>query len=642
MTVSAIEAATGSGDEAFHRSESECTISAEGMYAARLVRGGAPGDAPGRAGGAAGGSAGGAAGPGWYPERWTLGGPEPYRVALPTGRPEAPGSEVLPMSDGRVLIHRPEGRRHAFALLHPTSPGTREIPLGALDCPAYGRDAGDDGCTAHPEPRPASPGPLTPPARPAPGRGPGGPAGPDRAAGRGGAIPVQGAARGDDAAAPDGVAPQGRDPRVPAQTGADGRRPGTDGRTQAVASAAPQGAAPQGSGGLGARAGAGGGAQVGGPAAGRPVARRDLTACQGVRLLPPVPGGRRAYALAVGPRSTALWLVAGETSGPRRLAEIPGRCSGGTWLERTGRLLALDQQVHGRVKTVTVDLGRGCAVSPLLEIAEGSTDRLLLADPDSGLLLIRSDAPSPGHERLAWGVLGSTLPVRFPECLRLPDYAVTPFAIQPGQVLTPERCAVALRVDGAAGTWLAVWRPAERTLHHVPAPDGWLTGCGTWSREGTLSLPYATRAVPCGLARLPAPPVRTPAVRTAARSASARGRKGTVLARNALRGTAAAPGPAATRRGPASGTGAPARALPGGAAVTAVATVPPLPTVGDTAAPAGRPGQQRSAWVRVSGPATERPTGALEQPAAPPVPLRHAPLGDQAEPDGAALETGRK
>lgn len=55
----------------------------------------------------------------------------------------------------------------------------------------------------------------------------------------------------------------------------------------------------------------------------------------------------------------------------------------------------------GPVKAVAVDLGRGGEVTPLLQIAPESNDRLLLADTDSGLLLIRSDAP--GHDRLGWG-----------------------------------------------------------------------------------------------------------------------------------------------------------------------------------------------------------------------------------------------
>jgi hypothetical protein len=323
-------------------------ITVDGSYAARLAGGG---DA-------------------WFPERWTLDGPEPYAVPLPAHQPEEPGTEVQPMGDGRVLIHRVADGRHLFALLYPTGPGTGELPLGAVDC------------------------------------------------------------RDDDTL---------------------------------------------------------------------------------VRLLPPAPGGERAYALAVGRHASAVWLVAGGAFGPEHLAEIPGRCSGGVWLDDSGRMLALDREVDGRTKTVVVDLARGGEITPLLQIAAGSDDRLLLADVDSGLLLIHSDAPAPGEGgRLGWGVLGSMLPVRFPESLRIEGCALTPFAVQPGQVLTPESCAVALRVDGPGGGWVGMWRPADRRVRHLAAPQGWLAGSGVWTRDGVLRLPYATAATPCGVAELPLEPAEFP------------------------------------------------------------------------------------------------------------------------------------
>ncbi|MFL5995470.1 MAG: hypothetical protein ACJ736_14355 [Streptomyces sp.] len=321
----------------------ECVITVDGSYAARLAQDGGS----------------------WFPERWTLDGPEPYAVPLPGNQPEEPGTEVQPMGDGRVLIRRFADGRHNFSLLYPSGPTTGELPLGAVEC-----------------------------------------------------------------------------------------------REQGAA----------------------------------------------LRLLPPAPGGEKAYALAVGPRSSAVWLVAGGAFGPEHLAEIPGRCSGGVWLDRTGRMLALDREAGGRTKAVVVDLARAGEVSPLLQIADGSDDRLLLADPDSGLLLISSDAPSPGRARLGWGVLGSTLPVRFPECLRVPDCAVTPFAIQPGQVLTPECCGVALWIDGPRGGWVGVWRPAARQVQHLAGPEGWLAGAGLWTEAGELLLPYATADAPCGVARWAAAP----------------------------------------------------------------------------------------------------------------------------------------
>ncbi|MFF4366149.1 hypothetical protein [Streptomyces sp. NPDC001594] len=331
------------------------TITTDGAYAARLA-----GEGEAR-----------------YPERWTLDGPEPYAVPLPLAQPEEADSEVLPLADGRVLIHRRVADRHAFALLYPS--GTYTGP---------------------------------------------------RAAGSGA-----------------------------------GPRTGELGL-----------------GGIGAEEGL------------------------RVRLLPPCPDGSAAYALAVGDGETTVWQVAGHSGdGPRRAAVLPGRCSGGVWLDRAGRLLSLDREQDGRVKAVAVDLTRGGVVTPLLQIAEDSDDRLLMAAPDSGLLLIRSDAP--GEPRLGWGVLGSARPVRFPECLRLED--AHPFAVQPGQVLMPETCGVALRVGGAG---LALWRPADRSVFRLGAPAGWL-GTGLWTPEGRLRLPYSTPEVPCGTVGLSQPAAPPPPVR---------------------------------------------------------------------------------------------------------------------------------
>ncbi|WP_411138390.1 hypothetical protein [Streptomyces sp. C10] len=319
------------------------TIAADGSYAARLAR---HDDAAGS----------------WFPERWTLSGPEPYAVPLQGTQPEEPDSALLPLTDGRVLILRRVADRFAVSLLYPAGPGTGELLLGAVATPR-----------------------LT--------------------------------------------------------------------------------------------------------------------------LLPPAPGGALAYALAPEADHTTLWRVHGGASGPERVARIPGRCTGGVWLDRGGRLLALDRELDGRTKTVVVDLERGGETGLLLQITEESNDRLLLADPDSGLLLLRSDAP--GYDRLGWGVLGSSLPVRFPECLRPTGGTLTPFAVQPGQMLAPESCAVAFRMTAASGTWLGVWRPSERQLRQYPAPEGWLPGTGLWTADGELLLPYATEAEPCGVDRVRAvPPVQ--------------------------------------------------------------------------------------------------------------------------------------
>ncbi|MFF5443428.1 hypothetical protein [Streptomyces sp. NPDC012888] len=359
MTACTAAAAVGSAPVPF-------TIAADGSYAARLA-----GTDEAR-----------------YPERWTLSGPEPYAVPLPLDQPEEADSEVLPLADGRVLIHRRVAERHAFALLYPTGPGTGELLLGTVEDPGEGRGEGR------------------------------------------------------------------------------------------------------------------------------------------VTLLPPAPDGRSAYALAVGGGEdpvTTVWRITGGAggTGPERAARLPGRCSGGVWLDRAGLLLALDRERDGHTKAVAVDLGRGGEVSPLLQISDTSEDRLLLADADSGLLLIRSDAP--GEPRLGWGVLGSSRPVRFPECLRALGADAVPFAAQPGQALMPETCAVALRLAdapvgggagfGGSGDALALWRPADRHVFRLGAPAGWLGGAGLWTYDGRLRLPYATAEVPCGVAALAMPQPPPPALR---------------------------------------------------------------------------------------------------------------------------------
>jgi hypothetical protein len=224
-----------------------------------------------------------------------------------------------------------------------------------------------------------------------------------------------------------------------------------------------------------------------------------------VRLLPPppAPGSRTALAVTYDGRTTGVWAVLCD-SGPRQVAAVPGRCTGGAWLDREGRMLALDRTEAGggRTKTVAIDLRHG-EVSPLLQITEDSDDRLLLAEPDSGLLLVRSDAP--GETRVGWGVLGSHRPVRFAECLRVPEAVLTPFAAQPGQTLTPETCAVALVARGPRGTSLAVWRPGDRRATWLTPPDGWLTGAGAWTARGVLRLPYACEHCACGVAEYEVP-----------------------------------------------------------------------------------------------------------------------------------------
>lgn len=445
-----------------------CVISADGAYAARLTL------APGTANG-------------WFPERWTLDGPEPYAVPLPGSRPEHPASQVLPLADGRVLIARRVERRHQLALLYPAGPGTGEAQLGSIDA-------------------------------------------------------------------------------------------------------------------------------------------------ERLTLLPPAPGGRLAYALVQGAHSATVWLVAGGACGPQQVAAVSGRCSGGAWLDREGRLLAVDRTQRGpgagpgartTTKTVAIDLMRGGETTPLLQIAEGSDDRLLLTDPDSGLLLVRSDAPNPGEDRLGWGVLGSHRPVRFPEVLRPEGVRLTPFALQPGQALQPENCAVALRAEGPNGTWITVWQPGQRKMRHIAAPDGWLSGAGLWTAAGELRLPYGTAQTACGVAR-----VRTgvPEGGSRANEAGAGVRTGAGAAAG-VNGGRTGSGGADT----AAGSSAAATAAAAGAGAAAAGAAGCGSTDTDTDRTGEAPSPPRATAAATAGTAVGASVGAGTGATPPggtprPVPLRQAPI----------------
>ena len=236
----------------------------------------------------------------------------------------------------------------------------------------------------------------------------------------------------------------------------------------------------------------------------------------------PEPGGPVAVALGTDTRQvTSVWLVSADGAAqPQQVAEFAGISGGGVWLDRGGRLLALDHVpptgsagfgAYGPVvKTVRLDLATG-AVSPLLELTPQSNDRLVAADPGTGLILVRSDAP--GEDRLGWGVLGGAEPLRFPDCLHRTREFLRPVAIEParapalggpalgGPLPGPADLRVALQGDWGAGSTLALWQPSSGQLEPLPIPPGRLGGIGHWSAAG-LRMPYSSPDRPAGVATI--------------------------------------------------------------------------------------------------------------------------------------------
>jgi len=240
----------------------------------------------------------------------------------------------------------------------------------------------------------------------------------------------------------------------------------------------------------------------------------------GLRLmaLPSVlPGGPVAVALGTDTRAvTGVWLISADGSAPpQQVAEFPGLAGGGVWLDRGGRMLALDRVFHSAgsggpggagpegvavVKTVVLDLVTG-VLSPLLELAPTSNDRLIAADRETGLIIVRSDAA--GTDRVGWGVLGGDQPLRFPDCLHQPQRFLRPVAIEPaaGPGTGAAEQRVALQVDWGATSSLAVWRPGEGRLEPLSVPAGRFGGVAHWSTAG-LRLPYSAPDHPAGVATI--------------------------------------------------------------------------------------------------------------------------------------------
>lgn len=231
----------------------------------------------------------------------------------------------------------------------------------------------------------------------------------------------------------------------------------------------------------------------------------------GLRLLPFPADGAAAIALSTRgtpptAATTTVWLIGVLGEPPCQVAELPGLHGGGIWLDRAGRLLALDRLHAGSVKSVLLDLELG-STTPLLEIGESSNDRLALFDPDTRFLMLRSDAP--GGDRLGWGVLGGPEPVRFPDCLNPPGLLLRPVALEPQPSPTATTIPtvpvalnrVALQIDRGASSELALWRPADNRLTTLPVPPGRLGAVGHWSASG-LRMPYSAPDRPAALATL--------------------------------------------------------------------------------------------------------------------------------------------
>ncbi len=212
----------------------------------------------------------------------------------------------------------------------------------------------------------------------------------------------------------------------------------------------------------------------------------------GLRLLPWHGAGSRALAIETdGEGCSTVWRVALARPGLERVTELPDLLHGGVWLDEAGTLLGLDRaEDGGPLKAGSLDLRSG-EWTPLLHVSRRSNDRLLLAGPSSGLVVVSTDAA--GEDRLGWAKLGSGEPVRFPEALHHPSHAPRPLALDASE----ER--VLLQLDEGVRSRLVVYAPAKDHLATVEIPAGQVRGTACW--DGCLlRFPFSTPAIPPALA----------------------------------------------------------------------------------------------------------------------------------------------
>ncbi|BAJ28221.1 MULTISPECIES: alpha/beta fold hydrolase [Kitasatospora] len=236
-------------------------------------------------------------------------------------------------------------------------------------------------------------------------------------------------------------------------------------------------------------------------AAGEPEAPLAGLRAAGLRMLG-LPG-REPAAVLLGTDArpvTTVWRLTADGAAAGAVAELPGVYGGGVWLDRAGRLLALDRLLGGVLRTVVLDLELGTS-TPLLELGERSNDRLVLFDPATGFGMLRSDAP--GVDRLGWALVGGPTPARFPDCLHQPGRLLRPIAAAPGPGPESEP-QVVLQVDHGAASALVLWRAGEKRLRPLPVPPGRLGAVGHWSAAG-LRMPYSAPDHPAALATLDVP-----------------------------------------------------------------------------------------------------------------------------------------
>jgi dienelactone hydrolase len=118
----------------------------------------------------------------------------------------------------------------------------------------------------------------------------------------------------------------------------------------------------------------------------------DLATPQTV-LLPRLPGADTQLLAVVGfDETTTVWRIAWRDGTMTEAGRLPAPINGGAWLDATGDRLAVNLEGEsGRSSVYVVDFGAQ-TFSRLFEASPDSEDRIVLADPATGRVVVTTDA----------------------------------------------------------------------------------------------------------------------------------------------------------------------------------------------------------------------------------------------------------
>ena len=183
-------------------------------------------------------------------------------------------------------------------------------------------------------------------------------------------------------------------------------------------------------------------------------------------LLPRLPGEDTQLLGVVGfDDTTTIWRIGWRDGSMTEAGRLPSPLSGGVWLDDTGDRLAVNLAgTSGRSSVYVVDFAAQ-SFSRLFEASPDSEDRIVLADPASGRVIVTTDAF--GYPAVGVAEPKSASGIRFIPALEDGDEAGEPCA------LLPDGRTLVLRHENGVQSHL---RLADSERLEVAAPIGLPTG----------------------------------------------------------------------------------------------------------------------------------------------------------------------